>query len=229
MQTTKNKLLSALLSASLVLPGAFVATTQAYAAGVPVFDASSFARQLQQLQEAHKQLQQAKAQYNQFRGDRDIGKLFNQYGKYMPAEMQAMYRDYQSGNWQGLADKVARLEKSQKLTGSQKQMLEKMANDQRLATFQNKVKLDDMYAKSTERFNQIQRMANSIDLQRDPKAAADLLNRIQVESAMLQLQTNQLQMVNMMRQAEKDMQREQRIQHAREFNQTGGKTRHKWQ
>lgn len=220
MKTIKTKLITALLSASLVLPGALVATTQAYAAGVPVFDASAFARQLQQLQQAHKQLQQAKAQYEQFRGDRDIGKLFNQYGKYMPAEMQAMYRDYQNGNWQGLADKVVQLEKSQKLTGSQKQMLEKMANDQRLATFQNKVKLDDMYAKSTARFNQIQRMANSIDLQRDPKAAADLLNRIQVESAMLQLQTNQLQMINMMRQAEKDMQREQRIQHARRFNET---------
>lgn len=215
----KKLLTSVFLSSALIAPVMLVSTAS-YGAGVPVFDASAFARQMQQLQEAYKQLEQAKAQYDQFRGSRDIGQLFNQYGKYLPAEMQGMYRDYQRGDWAGMADKIAQLEKQQKLSGSQKQILEQMANNQRMSAMKNKIKLDDMFAKSTERFNQIERMANSVDLQNDPKAAADLLNRIQVENAMLQLQTNQLQMVSMMRQAEKDMLNEQRAQRARRFNET---------
>ena len=190
----------------------------ANAAGVPVFDASQFARQFEQLLEAKKQLDQAKATYDQFRGNRDIGALFNQYGKYMPAEMQSMYKDYQSGNWAGLADKMARLKNSQKLTGTQKQMLDKMADQSNMSAMKNKIMVDDMFRESNARFAQIQKMANSIDLQRDPKAAADLLNRIQVENAMLQLQTNQLQMVGMMRQAEKDLQQQQALQNQRKFN-----------
>ena len=225
----KNRILTAILSASMVFGGLTVVSVPAQAV-VPVFDGSAFARQLKQLIEAKKQLDQAKKTYEQFRGSRDIGQLFNKYGKYMPAEMQAMYKDYQSGNWAGLADKVAQLEKSQKLTGSQKEMLQQMAQQERLAAFEHKVKIDDMFAKSNQRFEQIQRMANSIDLQKDPKAAADLLNRIQVESAMLQLQTNQLQMINMMREAERDLEKQRRIQQARRFNETSEDKRvQQWQ
>ena len=104
-------ILCGVLAATTVAPIATIQTT-ANAAGVPVFDASQFARQFEQLLEAKKQLDQAKATYDQFRGNRDIGALFNQYGKYMPAEMQAMYRDYQAGDWSGLADKMARLKNS---------------------------------------------------------------------------------------------------------------------
>jgi type IV secretion system protein VirB5 len=218
----KNIILCGVLAATAVAP---ITISTANAAGVPVFDASQFARQFEQLLEAKKQLDQAKATYDQFRGNRDIGALFNQYGKYMPAEMQAMYRDYQSGDWSGLADKMARLKNSQKLTGTQKQMLDKMADQSNMSAMKNKIMVDDMFRESNARFAQIQKMANSIDLQRDPKAAADLLNRIQVENAMLQLQTNQLQMVAMMREAEKDLQQQQRIANAQKFNSSENKTR----
>lgn len=223
----KKMILCGVLAATTVAPIATIQTT-ANAAGVPVFDASQFARQLEQLIEAKKQLDQAKATYDQFRGNRDIGALFNQYGKYMPAEMQAMYRDYQAGDWSGLADKMARLKNSQKLTGTQKQMLDKMADQSNMSAMKNKIMVDDMFRESNARFAQIQKMANSIDLQRDPKAAADLLNRIQVENAMLQLQTNQLQMVGMMRQAQKDLEEQQYKQHATKFNSTGGKKVQRW-
>lgn len=218
----KKIVLCGVLAATTVAP---ITIPTANAAGVPVFDASQFARQFEQLVEAKKQLDQAKATYDQFRGNRDIGALFNQYGKYMPADMQAMYKDYQSGNWNGLADKMARLKNSQKLTGTQKQMLDKMADQANMSAMKNKIAVDDMFRKSNERFAQIQKMANSVDLTRDPKAAADLLNRIQVENAMLQLQTNQLQMVAMMRQAEKDLQQQQRITNAQKFNSSENKTR----
>ena len=42
---------------------------------------------------------------------------------------------------------------------------------------------------------------------------------------MLQLQTNQLQMVAMMREAEKDLQQQQRIANAQKFNSSENKTR----
>lgn len=223
----KKQILAAVLAVStattLTLPMA------AQASGVPVFDVSNFTGQLKQLFEAKRQFEQAQASFNQFRGSRDIGVLFNQYGKYLPTEMQGMYKDYQTGNWAGLSDKVAQLENSQRLNGTQKQILQQMADKERSATYGNKVKLDDMFAKSNQRFAQIERMANSIDLQNDPKAAADLLNRIQVENAMLQLQTNQLQMVGMLREAELQVQRQQRIDRARRFNSTGGgKKMHVW-
>lgn len=221
----KKKIIAAVLSVAMVAPLAVIPTIQANAAGVPVFDASSFVRQLQQLQEAQKQFQQAKAQFDQFRGTRDIGKMFNQYGKYLPADMQSMYKDYQTGNWEGLAKKVDSLQKNQKLTGSQKEQVAKLLEQEKMGALQNKVKLDDMYVKSLERFNQIQRMANSVDLQNDPKAAADLLNRIQVENAMLSLQTNQLQMTKMLREAEVDLQRNQRLERQRDFNNNGGTRR----
>lgn len=216
----KNKILTAVLSASMVLPLTALPTIQAQAAGVPVFDASGFARQMLELQEAYKQVAQAKAQFEQFRGTRDVGALFNQYGKYLPSEMQGMYRDYQTGNWQGLADKIDRLQNSQRLTGTQKQQMQQLLEQEKRASLENKVKLDDMYARSVDRFNQIQRMANSVDLQNDPKAAADLLNRIQVESAMLALQNNQLQMAKMLRESEKDLQAQKRKDRSRRFNET---------
>lgn len=218
-----QKAMAAIMSLSLIVPAVGVITaTTAHASGVPVFDAAQFARQLEQLVEAKRQLDQAKATYEQFRGSRDIGVLFNQYGKYMPAEMQAMYRDYQNGNWDGLATKIAQLEKSRQLTGKQKQQLEQIASEAKMSSLKNKVQLDDMFAKSTQRFNQIQRMAQSVDLQKDPKAAADLLNRIQVEAAMLQLQSNQLQMINMMMQAEKDAQKQRAVERRRKFSGSGG-------
>lgn len=216
----KKYILMGVLAVANIAP---VATTTTAHASVPVFDASQFARQFEQLVEAKKQLDQAKMTYDQFRGNRDIGALFNKFGKNMPADMQKMYKDYQSGNWAGLADKVAVLKQTQKLTGTQKQMLDQMANRANLSAMQNNVKLNDMFQKSNDRFTQIQRMANSVDLQKDPKAAADLLNRIQVESAMLQLQTNQLQMINMLRQSEKELEAQQRVQNAQKFNTMQGK------
>lgn len=216
----KNKILTAVLSASMVLPLTALPTIQAQAAGVPVFDATGFARQMLELQEAYKQVAQAQAQFEQFRGTRDVGALFNQYGKYLPSEMQGMYRDYQTGNWQGLAEKIDRLQNSQRLTGTQKQQMQQLLEQEKRASLENKVKLDDMYARSVDRFNQIQRMANSVDLQNDPKAAADLLNRIQVESAMLALQNNQLQMAKMLRESEKDLQAQKRKDRSRRFNET---------
>ena len=148
----------------------------------------------------------------------------------MPKEMQDMYKDYQSGNWAGLADKVARLEKSQQLTGTQKEQLSQIANQTKMQALGNKAVLDDMFAKSNQRFAQIQRMANSIDLQKDPKAAADLLNRIQVEIAMIQLQSNQHQMMNMLMQAEKDMQEQRAKERSMRFNSNGsGNAVQKWQ
>lgn len=222
-----KKAMAAVLSLSLIAPvGVVMTSTTAHA--ITVFDPAVFARQLQQLNEAKKQYDQAKRQFEQFRGSRDIGALFNQYGKHMPKEMQEMYKDYQSGNWDGLADKVARLEKSQQLTGTQKEQLAQIAEGAKMQALGNKVVLDDMFAKSNERFNQIQRMANSIDLQRDPKAAADLLNRIQVEIAVIQLQSNQLQMMNMLMQAEKEAQRQAAIERRRSFSGSGG-TAHTWQ
>lgn len=221
----KNKILTAVLSVSMILPITALPTIQAQAAGVPVFDATGFARQMLELQEAYKQVAQAQAQFEQFRGTRDIGALFNQYGKYLPSEMQGMYRDYQTGNWEGLANKVDQLQNSQKLTGTQKEQMAKMLELEKRSTLENKVKLDDMYARSVDRFNQIQRMANSVDLQNDPKAAADLLNRIQVENAMLTLQNNQLQMASMLRKAEVDLQRNQRLERSRSFNTSGNGNR----
>lgn len=222
----KKQLLVALLTITSV---SFLPVTTASAGGVPVYDVSNFTQQIKQLIEAKKQFEQAKASFEQFRGSRDIGTLFNQYGEYLPSEMQDMYKDYQTGNWADLTDKIARLEHTQKLTGSQKQILQKIAEGERMSIYANKVKLDDMFAKNNKRFAQIQRMANSIDLQNDPKAAADLLNRIQVENAMLQLQTNQLQMMDMLHQAEQKVQKQQRVEHMRKFNSTGGKNVQQWQ
>lgn len=215
-----KKAMAAIMSLNLLAPVGVVvlATSQTAHAIINVYDPAMFARQMEQLVQAKKQLDQAKATYEQFRGNRDIGVLFNQYGQYMPKDMQDMYKDYQSGNWEGLAQKAARLNKSQQLTGTQQQMLEQMAQEAKMSSLNNKVMLDDMFAKSTQRFQQIQRMANSIDLQKDPKAAADLLNRIQVENAMLQLQTNQLQMMTMLRQAEKDVMEQRAREHSRQFN-----------
>ncbi|STZ01589.1 P-type DNA transfer protein VirB5 [Moraxella caprae] len=132
----------------------WVVMTSTTAHAITVFDPAIFARQLQQLNEAKRQYDQAKATYDQFRGSRDIGVLFNQYGSQMPKEMQDMYKDYQSGNWAGLADKVARLEKSQQLTGTQKEQLSQIANRAKMQALGNKVVLDDMFAKSNQRFAQ---------------------------------------------------------------------------
>ena len=44
----------------------------------------------------------------------------------------------------------------------QKQQMQQLLEQEKRASLENKVKLDDMYARSVDRFNQIQRMANSV-------------------------------------------------------------------
>lgn len=186
-------------------------TPAVFAGGVPVIDVTELPRHLEKIYEMQKQLKQAQQAYEAAIGNRNVGALFSNptLAKYLPSEMKSVYQDYANKNWGGLADRVATLSNGEQLNGTQKQILEAVINRQTRSLYENRATFEKVMQEAGERYNQIARLMNTIDLSTDPKMAQDLQNRIAVEQAMLQLQQTQVELMGHLRQAEKEMIAEQ--------------------
>lgn len=203
-----------LLAVSLVLPVA------ASAGGVPTVDVVAGYQLYENYKKAHQQFVEAQKTYNALQGTRNIGQLFSnpKLSKYLPQDMKQMFADYRAGDYAAIAKRIEQLQKGEKLNGDQAAMLKNLTKREADFIFGSKVQIDEMFRRSNERFNQITRLMNTIDRTQDPKAAADLLNRIQVESAMIQMQQNQLKLAEMAMKAEERLIKQQKLELRRKRN-----------
>ena len=206
-------------------------------AGIPVIDATAnaqsaanfvkdMAEQAKRLIELKNQLEQQKRTYEAMIGSRDIGKLFNdpRLAQYLPQGMQGLYGDIKNRNISGMADKMAQLS-TQYANGNNQAVNQKNIEQMRKANAQkNKIIIDQVFESSQQRLNQLTSLMNSIDSTQDPKAAADLGNRINSEVALLQAEQSKIQLVKQLAEAEDKLIAEQQRAAVKAYNTGSGKT-----
>ena len=206
-------------------------------AGIPVIDATAnaqsaanfvrdMAEQAKRLMELKNQLEQQKRTYEAMIGSRDIGKLFNdpRLAQYLPQGMQGLYGDIKNRNISGMADKMAQLS-AQYANGHNQAVNQQNIEQARKANAQkNKIIIDQVFESSQQRLNQLTSLMNSIDSTQDPKAAADLGNRINSEVALLQAEQSKIQLVKQLAEAEDKLIAEQQRAAVKAYNTGSGKT-----
>lgn len=206
-------------------------------AGIPVIDATAnaqsaanfvkdMAEQAKRLIELKNQLEQQKRTYEAMIGSRDIGKLFNdpRLAQYLPQGMQGLYGDIKNKNISGMADKMAQLS-TQYANGNNQAVNQQNIEQVRKANAQkNKIIIDQVFESSQQRLNQLTSLMNSIDSTQDPKAAADLGNRINSEVALLQAEQSKIQLVKQLADAEDKLLAQQEAAAMNEYTRGTGKT-----
>lgn len=219
--------------AVLAIAAIFAGPAQAQ---IPVTDAASIAQDVMahaeniakwvsQLQEMKNQLDQAKQLYNSLNGARGMASLLNNPAarEYLPADAQQIYSlaTTNGGSFAGLSGSVKTLKqagailKSVDMKNTQSAGMVDRAQTQ-IATMQ--ATAEAAYRQAGERFSQLQTLVESVDAASDPKAAADLQNRIAAEQSMLQ---NEMLKLSMLRQLQ-DAQEKQLAQQKRERAATKG-------
>ena len=217
----KKKLVIA-FTFSLLLAG------NASAAGIPVIDITgnlqnmtnhveSIANMVQQIEQLKSQLNQAKQMYNSMNGARGMAALLNNPSarQYLPREANEIYSLASSSKFSSISGSLANIKKASQLVdaGNVRNTATSQGLDKQqtlLASVQ--AAAEASYKAAGDRFEQLQTLVDSVDLAADPKAAADLQNRIAAEQVMMQNENAKLTMM-MQLQA---IQEKQLIQQGRE-------------
>lgn len=203
----KNKRIYLTAAFSLFLANASFAT------GIPVFDASTFAQAVltvqkmqTQIQNQLQQYQQMQQQYQALTGSRNLGDILNNPAlrQYLPANWQSTYDQIKNGNLSPAAQAILNAEKlAGGLSGAQRYL-------NSLAT--NKAMSLQAFQQTQNELNNLQSLMRQINQTQDPKAAADLQNRIAAEQAIIQNQQAQLGLASQLQQAELELAKQQNLQ-----------------
>lgn len=218
-------------------------------AGIPVFDGAQVAQTIVNVGQAIKTVdntlktaKQVKDTYDSVVGNRNIGALFNNplTNKYLPDSMKSSWgelrdiyalasttnpRDPQSmaGALAGVADKYNKYH-----TGNSSTDRKAIADDQARAKQEALAAIDKAYDAQKGRLDNLKSLAQTIDVATDPKAAQDLLNRIQVEQSLINLE-QQAQTNLLAKQAAHDQMLQQEAAKARSaYNSNTGKDFKSW-
>lgn len=185
MQKLKNNAAAVLVSAGLMLGS----STAAVAGGIPVFDGAAVAQAIQQgiqmgqqIQNQIKQISELKSQVKAITGNRNLGNILKTEAmEQLPDEWRSVYNDAmkaKGGNFKDLLSSKG---------------YDKNADNDRL------VKHYDLTLKAIKdselRFKNIKALMNQVNATQDAKAAADLMNRIQLENAYIQQNQTRLDMM----------------------------------
>lgn len=181
----KKNAATVLVSAGLM----FGSSTAAVAGGIPVFDGAAVAQAIQQgiqmgqqIENQVKQITELKSQIKAITGNRNLGNILKTEAmEQLPDEWRSVYSEAmkaKGGNFKDLLSSKG---------------YDKNADNDRL------VKHYDLTLKAIKdselRFKNIKALMNQVNATQDAKAAADLMNRIQLENAYIQQNQTQLDMV----------------------------------
>jgi len=159
-------------------------------------------------------------------GSRNIGALFNdpRLAQYLPQGMQGMYNDIKNNNVSGAASKMAVIaQRYENRSTNHASNMSGVAQRQQDNAVKNRMILDEVFQSSNQRLNQLNALMSSIDGTADPKAAADLGNRINSEVALLQAEQSKIQLVKMLTEAEDKLLEQQQRAAITEYNRGSGK------
>jgi type IV secretion system protein VirB5 len=192
-----------------------------FATGIPVIDiASNTQNALNQatnivqftatVTQLKNNLEQAKMMFQAMNGVRGMASLINNPAarQYLPksaAQLYSLGTSGAGGGYAGLSGSMqaiktaAQIMKPADLANGTTGALLGRQQDQ-LATMQ--ATAEASYDAAGARFDTLQQLVNHVDLANDPKAAADLANRINAENAMMQNEVTKLNMLAMIHNAQ---------------------------
>ncbi|QIT20024.1 P-type DNA transfer protein VirB5 [Acinetobacter pittii] len=190
-------------------------------AGIPVVDAGSIAQALIQVQQLTDQIKNQIAQINTMQnqlkattGSRNLGELFNNPAlrNYLPTDYANLYDAVKSGNAGKIGSAMQNLQKQEDAynkgqgSGAQRKqtelLMQKAVNTQALEA-------------QLGRLQNIEKLMSQINYATDAKAAADLQNRIAVETALTQAEGNRIALMSQLHQANMQLAEQQRVQQSK--------------
>lgn len=200
-----------------VLIGALFVTGSAGATGIPVVDgalniqttlnqSANIAQFIQQVTQLKLQLEQAKTMYNAMNGVRGMGSLINNPAarQYLPKSAGQLYA-LGNGGGSGLSGSISAIKAAAQImnpgdvanagTGT-------LLGKQQTQLAMMQATAEASYDAAGNRFDTLQSLVDKVDLAADPKAAADLANRINAENAMMQNEITKLNMLAMIHNAQ---------------------------
>jgi type IV secretion system protein VirB5 len=185
----------------------------AHAQGIPVFDAQNVAQAIATVAQLEQQVQQEIQIYQSTVGTRGFGALMSNpvVAKSLPSNWQSVYTAVQNGGYSGLTGSAQALRSASQIyncedqTGIDQQVCQRALNK----PFQDKAFGQQAYQTELQELNQIQSLAQQIDVTLDPKGIAELQARIQAESTTVGNEMTKLQLFRMLSDAEDKLVAEQ--------------------
>lgn len=196
----KSKRHSIAIAIMLVLSSSVSAT------GIPVVDVSNLAQAIQTVLQLKQQLQQLKQMHDAVTGGRGMGALLNnpQLREYLPSDPGAIYSSGATGS--GRLDQYLReIERGEALSGNSKDDRLRLNQRERDTLYRGKAMNQLGYESAMLRLDNIEGLARKIDFANDSKAAADLQNRLQNESSLIQSELQRVQLLSMMQKSEESL------------------------
>jgi type IV secretion system protein VirB5 len=201
--------------------GALVSGTVS-AQGIPVYDnahvilntlnqVKNYAEFVKQVQSLQDQLNQAKQMYQSMNGVRGMAALINNPNArhYLPKNYSDLYTlaSNPTGGYAGLSGSLNAIRSAAQVLSSATVMnpnsgATQLLNRQQTQLASLQATAEGAYNAAGQRFDVLQNLINTVDLASDPKAAADLSNRIAAENAMMQNELAKLNMLDMINRAQ---------------------------
>ncbi len=180
---------------------AFVVSA-AQAQGVPVIDAANLAQAVQQvaawqqqLQGMYQQYQQQVAQFKALTGARGFGDILANplLQKYLPVDMQGMYKGVMSGNLSQVASATRQQQLIYDCLSQKDERSQSLCRAQLEAPYAVKDLFQNVYEGTKLQVERLKELQAQINMTQDPKAIAELQARIQTEQAQIQTSMMQVQ------------------------------------
>lgn len=199
-----------------VLIGALFITSSAGATGIPVVDGAlnaqtmanqvaNIAKYVEQIVQLKAQLTQAKAMFNAMNGVRGMGMLINNPAarQYLPKTAPQLYALATStGGLSGSINAIKAAARIMNPADVANAETATMLGKQQTHLAMMQATAEASYTAAGDRFDTLQALVDQVDLAADPKAAADLANRINAENAMMQNEITKLNMLAMLHSAQ---------------------------
>ena len=193
-----------------------------YAQGIPVFDPSAFAKQLQQIEQLTQQLATMKQQLSQLEslkgaltGLNNMGSMSTSLDSY--GMRQALPNDFGgveqllNGNGSGTYGTLSQgfVNNNARYTPPGDTYYEQAVRDAQVSNAGEQTLGQSMYDAASKRMDGISQLRDQISQSSDVKNTLDLSARLQVELAYLQLDMLRMQSLQMVQTANEKVQREQ--------------------
>jgi type IV secretion system protein VirB5 len=178
-----------------------------YASGIPVFDGAAAANFLQQIQQLRQQYTQLKTTAESLKGINNIGDLFKNPSirNYMPADLQDSYDEMsraifkgETGSYKGLDGVLGAMEDAKR----GRDTWEKMAKEREARAVLDVASLEASYKGAIERLDGLEQMMTQVGKTPTAKESADLNGRINAEMAILQSESNRMNLMIAMQSAQ---------------------------
>jgi type IV secretion system protein VirB5 len=185
----------------------------AHAQGIPVFDAQNVMQAIATVARLEQEVQQEIQIYQSTVGTRGFGALLSNsvVAKSLPSNWQSVYTAIQNGGYAGLTGSAQALRSASQLyncqdqAGIDQQVCQRTLNK----PFQDKAFGLQAYQTELQELNQIQSLAQQIDVTQDPKGVAELQARIQAEDTAVGNEMTKLQLFRMLAESEDKLVAEQ--------------------